>query len=119
VDSACRPYCIRALAGPALPQRCHEAGGDRCPGPEGFDMKDATLAAIAEELARLRERLARGKVRHAAVFLFLADPEGGPDKVYSSVVAPTEREAKAFIGRCMLEAFVRGGLMTEQEVDDA
>lgn len=69
-------------------------------------MKDATLAAIAIELGRLREQLAT--VDRAAVLLLV----GG--KVYLSVKARSADDARAYLGAGLLEAFERGGLLDDE-----
>ena len=74
-------------------------------------MKDETLADIIEELQRLRRRLAQRKVRRAAVLLLVED------KCYFAVKTATQEEAKTYLGEGVLQAFIRGGLTTADEVE--
>ena len=73
-------------------------------------MKDETLADIIEELQRLRRRLAQRKVHRAAVLLLVED------KCYFAVKAPSQSDAKAYLGDGLIQAFIRGGLTTPDEV---
>ena len=74
-------------------------------------MTDATLAAIAVEIDRLRERLRTNEVRQAAV-LVLVD-----DKAYLSLKTASKAEAQQYLGNALLKLFVDSGLATQEEVD--
>jgi lipid II:glycine glycyltransferase (peptidoglycan interpeptide bridge formation enzyme) len=74
-------------------------------------MTDAALAAITVEIARLREELP--EIPRAAVLVLVGD------KAYLSVKAADEDDAKGYLANGLLEAFLRGGLVTQREVDEA
>lgn len=74
-------------------------------------MTDAALATIACEIGRLRESIARGEVDRAAVVLLIGD------KVYLSVKARSEHDAKDYLGQGLLKAFIEGRLATQEEID--